>query len=48
MPTPSNHWLVSPVDLQISRLEDIRYAGSEDKVGAVTIAMANGKRPDSG
>lgn len=38
-----NHWLLSPYELKLSRLEDIRYAGSEERVAAVTIWMANGE-----
>lgn len=38
----ANQWLLTPLDLRLARVEDVRYAGSEDKVTAAIIFLANG------
>lgn len=37
----SHHWLLSPYEVQLSRIEDIRYAGSDERLASVTIWMSN-------
>ncbi|CAO1617748.1 unnamed protein product [Parajaminaea phylloscopi] len=38
----ANQWLLDPWEIRIARAEDVRYAGSEDKVAAAIICLANG------
>ncbi|CAO1628936.1 unnamed protein product [Sympodiomycopsis kandeliae] len=37
----ANDWILTPDELQLSRLEDIRYAGTDEKIASVHIWMSN-------